>query len=145
METIFCTLKSNKGYQDIITSIRVSPDITPEERQRKALNQVCKKRSWTADDITKFGYTTIKYSKMNDDDWAGDMFETEHTIAVIMKNGLPIASAPSERQAKAVIRMMKGNPDNEPGIYKIYVVNRWVNEKKAMSGNYTLKDFEEDN
>lgn len=144
METIFCTLKSNKGYQDIVTSIRVAPSITPEERQKKALNQVCKKRSWKPEDIVKFGYTTIKYNKMSDDEWSGDMYETEHTVAVILKNGLPIAQAPSERQAKAVIRIMKENKENSAGIYKIYVVNRWVNEKKAMSGNYTLKDFEED-
>lgn len=81
---------------------------------------------------------------MSDNEWSGDMYETDHTVAVILKNGLPVAQAPSERQAKAVIRMMKDNKENSAGIYKIYVVNRWVNEKKASSGNYNLRDFKED-
>ena len=146
METYFATIKSNKGYADIVTSIKVEEGTPEPEMQKKALNAVVKKRSWTKDDFTKYGYTTIKFSKLGDDnaEFCMDMWETEHQVAVIMRNGLPIAEAPSERQARKVVQQMKADKDNEPGIYKVYMVNKWVNEKKATNGYYKLKGFKEE-
>ncbi len=95
METYFATLKSNKGYADIVTSIKVEEGAPDSEMQKKALNNIVKKHSWTKNDIIKYGYTTISFSRLGDENasFCMDMWETEHQVAVICKNGLPIALA----------------------------------------------------
>ena len=146
METYFATLTSTQGYADIVTSIRVEENTPEAEMQRKALNSIIKKRSWTKDDILKYGYTHIKFSRLGDEnaEFCMDMWETEHQVAVILKNGLPIGTAPSEKQARKVVQQLKADKNNEPGIYKVYMVNKWVNEKKATNGYYKLKGFKEE-
>ena len=129
MITVFATLTSTKkGYKDIITSFKVEETSSTKDWQRLALNKIAKKNLWTKDDFNRYGYTKISYQKEGEYKVHGVMFPTTFNEAVVLCNGLPIAVASNEEEAKAVVATLK-NKDSEPKFYKIYVVEKWLNEK----------------
>lgn len=130
MITVFATLTSTKkGYKDIITSFKVEETSSTKDWQRLALNKIAKKNLWTKDDFNRYGYTKISYQKEGEGYKVhGSMLPTTFNEAVVLCNGLPIAVAANEEEAKAVVTTLK-TKDTEPKFYKIYVVEKWLNEK----------------
>lgn len=136
-KTYFVRFKSNQKYKDIITSVSAKEGADHSTIQEKAILKIAKRNSWNMDDFHKYGYDKIVITEEGEG-YIYNMIESKFTSVVIMKNGLPIAVAPTAEQAKRVIAQMKADKAVPPGIYKIYEVSQWISEKTAENSKYTI-------
>ena len=136
-KTYFVRFKSNQKYKDIVTSVSAKEGADHSSIQEKAILKIAKRNSWTMEDFHKYGYEKVVITEEGEG-YVYDMVESKFTSVVIMKNGLPIAIAPTAEQAKRVIVQMKADKAVPPGIYKTYEVSQWVSEKTAENSKYTI-------